>query len=88
MKKDSKNIIEFIGNQVEFNKHGDACFWGTNSNNQEQMIAEIRAYGAIRKLFLDDDRKPNPQKEEQFQKELGDFIAEAITEKIQREKDL
>ena len=80
-----QDILRFIGKKVSYNTFGDECFWGFKADGSEQMIAELRGNGAIRKLFLDPDRNFNKDKENQFKTKLGIFIQEAINEKIDRE---
>lgn len=42
-------------------------------------LADVRGFGAINKLFTDDEKAIR------FNDEIGDFIAAAINEKIKRE---
>lgn len=86
MKTDIKDIINFIGESVRFDDFGGGYFWGKQPNGVEQMIAEVRGYGAIKNLFLNKKKGCDFDKVDQFQDDLGKFIAEAITEKIERER--
>ena len=85
MKTDIKDIINFIGESVRFDDFGGGYFWGKQPDGGEQMIAEVRGYGAIQNLFLSKNKGCDFDKADQFQDDLGKFIAEAITEKIERE---
>jgi len=85
MKTDVKDIINFIGECVRYDDFGGGYLWGKQPNDEEQMIAEVRGYGAILNLFLDKECDYDFVKANQFQDDLGKFIAEAITEKIKRE---
>ncbi len=66
----------------------DVCYdsfghyiWNTNDEDGIiQMVAEIRGWGTIQNEFK------NIAEAEKFQDEVGKFIAEAIREKIEREK--
>jgi hypothetical protein len=86
MKTDIKDIINFIGESVRFDDFGGGYFWGKQPDGGEQMIAEVRGYGAIQNLFLNKKNGCDFDKADQFQDDLGRFIAEAITEKIERER--
>lgn len=86
MKTDVNSIINFIGKSVRFDDSGGAYLWGKQPKDGEQMIGEVRGYGAIQNLFLDKNGGCDFVKADQFQDDLGKFIAEAITEKIERER--
>ena len=89
----AKSIIGFIGKEVEYDKWGGTYIWGKDQKNNLQMVATVptpengeplvvvRGWGAIQNL------KNLPCSPEDFQDHLGRFIAEAINEKIQREKE-
>ena len=81
-------VIDFIGESSQFDEFGSGYIWGIDSDGCQQMIAEVRGYGAIQNLFMDKKGKCDFEKADQFQDELGRFIAEAITEKIKSKKDL
>jgi hypothetical protein len=83
MKTKNSDIIKFIGERVRFDDFGGGYFWGEQPNGGEQMIAEIRGYGAIQNLFLNESGC-DINKANQFQDDLGRFIADAINEKIER----
>lgn len=85
MKTDVKDIVAFIGKEVRFDDFGGGYVWGKQPNDGEQMIAEVRGHGAIQNLFMDKKGGCDFEKADQFQDDLGRFIAEAITEKINRE---
>ena len=85
MKTNIKDIIKFIGKTVKFDNFGGGYLWGKQPKDGYQMIGEVRGYGAIQNLFLDKKGGCDFIKADQFQDDLGKFIAEAITEKIERE---
>jgi len=79
--ENNKAVIDFIGDSVEYDQFCGTYLWGKKEGSDGmQMIGEIRGWGAIQNLFK------TLQESEEFQDKLGNFIAEAITEKIQREK--
>ena len=71
MNKKTK-IIDIIKYPVEYSNIGVYIY-----DNSNKMIADVRGWGWIQKL--DDGRL--------IQDEMGEFIAEAINEKIMREKN-
>lgn len=52
--------------------------WG-EKNGKLQMVAEVRGWGAIQNMFK------FPKDAEVFQDAVGNFIADAINEKIERD---
>jgi hypothetical protein len=89
--KYQKEIKEFIGT-AEYDEWGGGYIWG-KSPSGSQMIAQIndfpdktylivnevlsiRGWGAIQGMF------PDIKSAEEFQDELGRFIAEAINDKL------
>jgi hypothetical protein len=74
-----KKIVEFLGDNIKFDDYGAGYFWACKGDGI-QMIAEVRGWGAIQNMF-------NTEKEaEQFQDELGEWIADAINQKLQKQK--
>ena len=87
MNENLKGIMDFIGDSVTFDEFGCEYLYG-NSKDGQQMIAEVRGWGAIQNLFKLKGGGIDNEKAEKFQNDLGKFIAEAITEKLQREREL
>ena len=78
-------VEDFIGESVRFDEFGAGYFWGTDKNGHQQMIGEIRGWGAIQNL---PHLKGKPIKEaEDFQDEVGRWIADAINEKLIRSRE-
>lgn len=72
--------IEWFIGHAEFDKNGGGYIWGVDKNSNYQMIAEVRGWGAIQQLFKHEIEAAV------FQDKIGQFIAEAINEKLEREK--
>lgn len=70
-------IKTFINGPVSYDRSGQ-YFWVNDPKNGLQMLAELRGWGAIQNLFKSEKGA------EQFQDEIGEFIAAAINEKIER----
>lgn len=82
-----QKIKDFIGKSVWFDDYGCQYLWGKQRDGSDQMIGEVRGWGAIQHLFMNKDGSfiENGEKlAEKFQDDLGRFIAEAITEKLNR----
>lgn len=78
------DIKSFIGVKAQYDDFGGGYIWGVRKDGTMQMIADVRGWGAIQNLFKGEGEL-GYTKSEEFQDRLGQFIAEAITEKIQRE---
>ncbi len=78
-------ITDFINGPVTYDKWGGQYFWINDPDGGTQMLAEMRGWGGIQNLC----RKKGLSEEEYgaYQDQLGDFIAEAINEKIERLKN-
>ena len=68
---------DFIGEKATYDEWGQ-IIWGHKGEDM-QMLLDLRGWGAIQQLFKDQDKAAN------FQDELGQWIAEAINEKLQKE---
>jgi len=87
-------IKKFIGH-AKYDEWGGGYIWGFDDDMSAQIIGQvniptktevnevlsIRGWGAIQNIF------PNITDAEQFQDELGKFIADAINEKLQRDEN-
>jgi hypothetical protein len=79
-------ITDFIGESVKYDDYGGGYFWGQQKDGGQQMIAEIRGYGAIQNLFIQPDKSCDFKSADKFQDDLGRWIADAINEKLERER--
>jgi len=75
--KKQPTLKDFIGTHVKYDSYG-GYIWGVQPDNSVQMIGEVRGYGAIQHLFKD------TVSADKFQDELGQFIVDAINEKLAR----
>jgi hypothetical protein len=78
------NILDFIGDKVEYDIDGQ-IIWSIKKDDM-QMLLEVRGWGAIQNLFKNKDGTINLEKAEAFQDKMGNWIAEAVNEKILKEK--
>ena len=78
-------VKKFINGKVEYDQHGQ-YFWIRQKNGNLQMLGELRGWGAIQNMFLNEDKTLDEYGAAEFQDNVGQFIADAINEKLQREK--
>jgi len=89
-----KMIHKFIGDRVRYDTNGGGYIWSLRKNDGIQMLAQvedpedpdnyvlsIRGWGAIQHMFK------NIQEAHKFQDQIGEWIAEAINEKIEKESN-
>ena len=75
-----KKITDFINGKVTFDNVGET-FW-INNNYGIQMLAQLRGWEHVRNMFAESDNEGAKK----FNDRVGEFIAEAINEKLEREK--
>lgn len=78
-------IQAYLNGKVTYDKDGQ-YFWIT-ANNDMKMLAELRGWGSIQYLFKDKSGIIDEHLAAKFQDEIGEFIAEAINEKIEKLKN-
>jgi len=71
---------DFIGENVSYEPWGQTI-WGNKANGEQQMLLNLRGWGMIQYEF---DTKEEAQ---DFQDNTGEWIAEAINEKILRDRN-
>ena len=71
------DIKKYFEGKVKFDSLG-GCFFDEKSN----MIAQIRGWGRIQYLFKNEDGSVDFQKAGKFQDEIGEWIADAINQKL------
>jgi hypothetical protein len=80
-------ITDFINGPVSYDKEGQ-YFWVTGHQNGIQMLGELRGWGHIqnmRQFRIMEQSSIDMKAAEKFQDEIGEFVAAAINEKIERE---
>ena len=71
-------IKEWLAN-VEYDQYGGTYIWSKDEKEGLEMVAEVRGWGALKHEF---ETKEEAKK---FQDEVGEFIAKAIREKVERD---
>jgi len=80
-------LSKFIG-EAYYDKHGQMIF-GKQKDGNNQMLLNVRGWGAIQHLFLVKGKPTYDDWEKdagKFQDDYGKFVADAINEKIERDK--
>lgn len=81
-----KKVTDFIKGPVTYDQDGQ-YFWINYPDKGVQMLAELRGWGHIQHMF--ENKKGthvDVKKAGEYQDKIGKFIADAINEKIEREK--
>lgn len=77
-------IKEWLGEKAIYDPGGQIIFADPIGDGSKlQIIADIRGWGAIQNLFKNKDQAQAAN----FQDQLGQFITDAINEKLSREKN-
>ena len=83
-----KKIRDFINGKVTYDKFGGQYFW-VNANDPKggsQMLAELRGWGHIQNMFKNSNGDIDMDAAAEYQDQLGDWIADAINQKLESEK--
>jgi hypothetical protein len=71
-------IEKWLSN-VKYYAEGGTYIWNEDEKGELQMIADIRGWGALQYEFKTEEEAFD------FQDEVGEFIAQAIREKVERD---
>lgn len=77
-----QSIREFVGKKVWYDECGAGYIWGNTEKDGDQMLAQIRGWGAIQNVFKNE---ADIKMAEDFQDALGSWIADAIQQKLDRQ---
>jgi hypothetical protein len=75
-------IKDFIG-KASYDNEG-AFIWAIDQKGGMQKLADLRGFGAIQQLFKNKKGEIDIRKSVLFQDELGQFIVDAINEKLNK----
>jgi len=83
-------LTQWLGHNIIFDSDGTQIYavQGHAPNEGLQIIADVRGWGAIQNLFKMYNGAIDMDAAAKFQDQLGQFIATAITEKLERENEL
>ena len=78
-------VKDFINGKVTYDKFGGQYFWINEPKGGTQMLAELRGWGHIQNMFKNKNGTINEDDAGKYQDEIGDWIADAINEKLERD---
>ena len=82
-------VKDFINGKVTYDKFGGQYFWINLPNGGTQVLAEMRGWGHIQNMFRKKGKNSGQYIDDEatgkFQDEIGDWIADAINEKMERD---
>lgn len=78
-----KQILEFLKGKLKYDNYGQ-YLWVVREDGHHQKLADLRGWGAIQHLFEGKKVEINFEKAGKFQDLLGQFIVDAINEKLNR----
>lgn len=81
-------VQDLINGEVLYDKWGGQYFWIQDSKGGLQMLADMRmrGWGHIQNMFKDKNGNIDSEAAAKFQDEIGEWIADAINEKLKRTK--
>jgi len=77
-------IKDFFHEKVVYDNFGQ-YIWAVDSNRNHNKVADLRGWGTIQNLFKDKKGAIDFEAAALFQDSIGEFIAAAINEKLQRD---
>lgn len=81
-------VTDFIKGTVSYDKVGQ-YFWITgHTDDRVNMLGELRGWGAIQNMFKKKGGQIDMEAAAKFQDQVGEWVAEAINEKLEREEHL
>ncbi len=80
----NEKLMAFLGKEAIYDDKSQKI-WAKHADGGLQMLADIRGWGAIQNLFKEKDGSINEFLATAFQDEMGEWITEAINEKMARE---
>lgn len=80
-------IVDFIGKSAKYDEFGQ-FIWGFSETSGYHKLADVRGYGTIQNMFIRKDGTIDSKEAGIFQDKLGEWIVEAINEKLDRERNI
>lgn len=74
---------DFIGEKVTYDPDGQ-IIWAVDKKGGIQMLLDVRGWGAIQNLFKTTGGKIDMEKAAKFQDDLGQWISDAINDKLNK----
>ena len=64
---------------VKYDQYGGTYIWSEDEKEGCEMVATVRGWGALQRVFKTEEEAAK------FQDEVGEFITQAIREKVERD---
>lgn len=77
-------VEQFLGKEVKYDRLGQTIY-NPHSPSGYQMICDVRGWGAIQNLFASTKGAIDMDAAGKFQDEMGEWIADAINKKINKQ---
>ncbi len=74
-------VEEYLNGEIKYDKRGQ-YIWLVDKRGHHDKIADLRGWGKIQNLFENKDKTIDFKSAELFQDEVGEFIVQAIREKL------
>ncbi len=81
-------ITDLINGKVSYDKYGSPYLWIETPDREPPMLAELRCRSNIGKMFTNEQNSLDFATAQKFERAVGEFIAAAINEKIERERNV
>lgn len=79
-------LLEFLKGKIKYDKFCKELYL-LQENGDSHRIADVRSWGAIQYLFKRDNGSYDMDMAANLHNELGTFIADAVNEKLERERN-
>lgn len=79
-------VSDFVGVKATYDNESWKIF-GIDNDGGMQMLADIRGWGAIQNMFKNSNGTVDEAKAIEFQDKMGHWIADAINEKLEKERN-
>ena len=78
-------ILDFFKEKVTYDKMGQ-YLWIVQKSGNHQKLADLRGWGGIQNLFKNAKGEVDFEKAGKFQDNVGQWLVDAVNEKLEREK--
>ncbi len=79
-----KSVKEFIGEKVVYDEMGQMIF-AVDKDGGHQMFLDLRGWGHIQNMFKLPGGQIDEESAMKYQDKLGQWVVDAINEKLERE---
>jgi len=76
-------VTDFIKGKAIYDNEAQKIF-SVDNNGKMQIIADVRGWGAIQNMFMPKGKPFDSEGAEKFQDVVGEWLRDAINEKLER----